>query len=50
MMHDRIADEGDLEDLARPMPASLATLTARMFSDSRTAFVISASPPGFIIT
>ena len=51
MMHDRIADEGDLEDVARADAGFLGDAGRPACSiASRTALVISASPPGFIIT
>ena len=50
MMHDRIADQRDLEDLARATSASAAASPISASIASRTARVSSASPPGFIIT
>ena len=51
VMHDRIADEGQLQDVARRRPApAAATWSISAPIASRTARVISASPPGFIMT
>ena len=49
VMHDRIADEGHLQDVLGEVPASRATSAASALSASRTASVICAAPPGFII-
>ena len=50
VVHDRVADEGGVQNVARSMPASSATAPISAFTAPRTASVSSASPPGFIMT
>jgi hypothetical protein len=50
MVHDRVSDRRDLQDVGVLDAGLSATSWASVLIASRTAAVISLSPPGFIMT